>query len=216
MVRDGAVIALVRIGPFDRLQVWVADERLRSWADAVAADLLIEPPDLLDPSPDLVGADLGSGRLIASDRFGLRWVAWDIAGIDAHELASALRGALPALFEALWLGESPALVTRTTRTWNPMDGAQPPHCPFTDSTFHEGATADGTKVVVQVVLEHWNDDDVSNATVSLSIGDDLSISASSPTGGGRSVRSVWLSRPTTAAVVRLVDQLIEPAGSTAT
>ncbi len=222
VVRDGAVVALVRTGPFDRLQVWAGDEALRSWADAVAADLLIEPPDLVDPSPDLVGADLGSGRLMASDRFDLRWVAWDLGGIDAHELAGALRGALPALFDALQLGEPPALVTRTTRSWSPMDGAQPPYCPFTDSTFHEGATPDGPTVVVQVVLEHWNDDDVSNATVSLSIGDDVSISAGGPTGGGRTVRSVWLSRPTTAAVVRVVDQLVAPAessgscGSTAT
>jgi hypothetical protein len=182
----------------------------------VTNDLLIEPPDLLDPSPDLVGADLGSGRLMASDRFGLRWVAWDLDGIDAQELAGAFRGALPALFEALQLGEPPALVTRTTRTWSPMDGAQPPYCPFTDSTFHEGATADGTGVVVQVVLEHWNDDDVSNATVSLSIGDHVSISAGSPTGGGRTARSVWLHRPTTAAVVRVVDQLVAPIGSAAT
>ena len=89
-----------------------------------------------------------------------------------------------------------------------MDGALPPWCPFTDSTFDEGVAADGTPVQVQVVLEHWNEDDVANATASLSIGDQVWISVHGSDRGGREVDNLALWRPTTPAVVAVVATLV--------
>ncbi|MEZ5250463.1 MAG: hypothetical protein R2713_15005 [Ilumatobacteraceae bacterium] len=140
----------------------------------------------------LVGAELGSARLMASEAFDLRWVEWTLPVTDAHVLAASLRSLVPALFEALGIGSAPALERRTDRRWSPMDGAVPPWCPFTDSTFDEGVAADGTPVRVQVVLEHWNEDDVANATVSMSIGDLVSISVHGSDRGGRDVDNLAL------------------------
>lgn len=161
-------------------------------------------PDLPDLEPDLVGAELGSARLMASEAFDLRWVEWTLPVTDAHVLAASLRSLVPALFEALGIGSAPALERRTDRRWSPMDGAVPPWCPFTDSTFDEGVAADGTPVRVQVVLEHWNEDDVANATVSMSIGDLVSISVHGSDRGGRDVDNLALWRPTTPTVVAVV------------
>jgi hypothetical protein len=208
VMRDSTLLALVSVGPFDRLQTWAGDERLRAWSDAIGAALGAPPPDLTDPAPDLIGVDLGSARLMASDGFGLRWVEWQLDPIDVDTLAASMRDAVPTLFAALSLGTGLALDTRTDRTWNPMDGAEPPYCPFTDTTVNTGRSADGTVATLRMVLEHWNDTDVSSATLSLSIGDLVSISAYGPTGGGRTITTVRLYRPTTPAVVDLVAELV--------
>jgi hypothetical protein len=207
-VRSGdSLLALVRVAPFDRLQTWVGDERLRSWVDAVAAELATPPADLLDPNPDLVGVDLGKGRLAASDGFQVTWVEWDLDDVDVHELARSFREVLPELFAALDLGEPPTLEAYTHRNWTPMDGAQPPYCPFDDNFVWSGTGVDGTTVRVDVEVVHWNEDDVHSARVSLAIGPHVSISAYGPNGGGRRLHTLWLSRPTTAAIVGIADML---------
>lgn len=164
-----------------------------------------------DPAPDLatdlVGIELGSGRAVVSDVYDLRWVEWTLPPTDAHVLAASLRASLPALFEALGLGPAPALEQRTERRWTPMDGALPPWCPFTDTTVDAGVGADGTSVDVEVVLNHWNDDEVANAAVSLMIGDRLAISAFRANGTSREVDTLRLRRPTTAAALAVVATL---------
>lgn len=179
--------------------------RLRTDGEACDAPASALQPDL---EPDLVGVELGTGRPVASDPIGLEWVEWTLTAVDAHTFAASLRSMLPALFEALGLGSLPAMEQRADRRWNPMDGAQPPWCPFTDTTVDEGSAADGTPIDLEVVLNHWNDDEVANASVSLTIGDRLWVSAYRADGSGRDVDTLRLRRPTTGAVVAVVAGLV--------
>jgi hypothetical protein len=206
--RAGEPLAVVRFAPLDRLRVWIGDDRLAPWADALAADAARAPADLLDPAPDLVGADLGSGRLAASDGFRLRWVEWDLDGVEADVVLAALRGVVPALVSEVTGGAAPSLTSSTDRQWTPMDGAVPPHCPFTETTVLRGNCDDGTPVTLKVEFDQWNEDDVSNASVSLTIGERVSVVAFGATGGGDSVRTVRLYRPTTPAIVIIADRAI--------
>ena len=132
----------------------------------------------------------------------------DLEPDDALTFAASLRSSLSPLYEALGIGSAPTLEQRTDRRWNPMDGAQPPWCPFTDTTVDAGIGADGTPVEMQVVLNHWNEDEVANASVSLTIGDRVSISAFRADGSGRDVDTVRLRRPTTAGAVAAVVALL--------
>ena len=181
--------------------------RLRAGGDPsdATAPGLERAPDL---EPDLVGIELGSGRPVASDDLGLQWVEWTLTPVDALTFAASLRSSLSPLYEALGIGSAPTLEQRTDRRWNPMDGAQPPWCPFTDTTVDAGIGADGTPVEMQVVLNHWNEDEVANASVSLTIGDRVSISAFRADGSGRDVDTVRLRRPTTAGAVAAVVALL--------
>lgn len=173
------------------------------------------PPPLLpmqldadDREPDLVGVDLGSGRLCADEASDPRWVEWTMPAVDAHALATTLRSQLPTLFDALGLGEVPPLERRADRTWTPMDRTVPPWCPYTDGTVYESEGVDGTPVRIEVVLNHWNDDDVANASVSMRIGDLVAISAHCSGSGGRTVDTLSLWRPTTAAAIPFVLALV--------
>ncbi len=179
-------------------------EAVRRLSDADAP-----PTDVTtDPEPDAVDSHPAGGRLVSSDRFGLEWIEWTLPPTDAHVLAASLRSLLPNLFEALGLGPAPTLERRIDRQWTPMDGAQPPWCPFTDTTVDEGRAADGSSVVVEVVLDHWNEDEVAHASVSARIGDRVMISAIGKLATGRPVDTLHLRRPTTAQVVALVATLL--------
>lgn len=160
-----------------------------------------------------VRADVDAAAALASapaDAPGLESesVEWSLEPIDAHEFASSLCSVLPPLFEVLALGAAPALAVRADRRWTPMDGAQPPWCPFTDTTLHSGIGTDGTPIDVTVVLNHWNEDEVANASVSLTIGDRLSLSAFTANGAGRNIDTLRLRRPATAGVVAVVETLL--------
>jgi hypothetical protein len=213
--RAGAPLAIVRCAPLDRLQIWVGDGRLQEWADTLAADLARPPVDLLDPEPDLVDADLGAGRLAASDGFGIRWVQWDIDDVESAVALTALRGELSALVAEVTGGCTPPLESSTDRQWTPMDGAVAPYCPFTETTVQRGRCDDATLVTLKVEYDQWNEDDVSNASVSLAIGEQVSVVAFGATGGGDSLRTVRLYRPTTPAIVSIVDRAVSAFGSDA-
>lgn len=165
-----------------------------------------------DREPDLVGVDLGSGRLVTSDGSDVRWVEWSVPAADVHAGAETLRSALPALFEALGFGAPPPLERRTDRRWSPMDGVEPPWCPFVDTTIDEGVGADGTPVAVHVVVNHWNEQEVASASVSLTIGDRLMISAYRRDGTCGDLDALRLGRPTSAAVVAVVVGLVDARG----
>jgi hypothetical protein len=89
-----------------------------------------------------------------------------------------------------------------------MDGAEPPHCPYTDIFTEQGVAADGSMVVLQLVRTHWNDDDVSSASVSLSIAGHVSIAAIGADTGGTSIRTLRVYRPTDEAVVGVMVDLV--------
>lgn len=159
------------------------------------------------PDADLAGIDLGSGRPVMSDQFGLQWVEWTRPPVGAHAFAASLHSTLPSLFEALGLGPAPSLERRTDRRWTPMDGAEPPWCPFTDTTVDAGIADDGSPISLEIVLNHWNEDEIANASVSLTIGDRVRLSAYGSVDGG-DVDTLRLRRPTTAAVVAAVSTLV--------
>lgn len=146
-------------------------------------------------------------RVEAGEDLQPEWLEWGIADVDVHALAGVLLAALPTLFVALQLGEVPTIETRTERRWNPMDGAEPPFCPFTDTTVHEGASGHGSSIEVSVVLSHWSEDEVASAHLTMSIGDRLWIGAFGSDGGGRAMRTLRLHHPTSDAVAEIVARL---------
>jgi hypothetical protein len=74
---------------------------------------------------------------------------------------------MPSLAERAGLDPA-GLATSRDRQWHPMDGAQPPNCPFVDMTVLE-VRADG--VALDLVLEraHWNEDEVARSSVTLAL-----------------------------------------------
>jgi hypothetical protein len=87
--------------------------------------------------------------------------------VDA--IAHALIDRLPDLLHRLGgPAGQPAPSPRSERSWTPMDGAQPPWCPFTDRLTAELAS-DGWRLQVECTRNHWNDEEVANANVSLTV-----------------------------------------------
>ncbi|MFN3257809.1 MAG: hypothetical protein ACE37B_19185 [Ilumatobacter sp.] len=153
-----------------------------------------------------VDPDLGAGRLGAEPALEERWVEWAIGPHDAGVLYDAMCHLVPELYAALDLGEVPRTERGRDRHWTPMDGAQPPYCPFTDRFTTRGRDrADG--LLVEMVLEHWNDDDVNSASVTLAVGRDVYVSAFGENGAGRTISRVRLYRPLTPAAVEVVSRL---------
>jgi hypothetical protein len=144
----------------------------------------------------------------------MRWVQWDLDGVVADDVLVVLRRALPSLVAEATGSDLPGLQEATERRWSPMDGAQPPWCPFTETTELRGALDDATTIVLRTERAQWNEDDVSSVSISLTIGDQVSVVAFGATGGGNSIRTVRLYRPTTTALVSLVDQAVSSLGRT--
>lgn len=218
VVRRGELLALVRVTPsagagarIDRVQVWVGDESMQPWIDRVVAVLSSTPPHFLDPAPDLIDVDLGRGRLAASDALEVQWVEWDLTPVGVRRVVGEIRDRLGDLCRSVGAGEPPELADRTERSWTPMDGAKPPHCPFSDTATAEGSDGD-ISVQLRQELVHWNETDVDSAGMrcSISRGDEtlLSVSAYGEHGEGRNVSVLRLRRPTNEAVVRIVDDLV--------
>lgn len=83
-------------------------------------------------------------------------------------LAGRLLAAAPALLDTLGAPGATAPALNTSRAWSPMDGAQPPWCPWVD---HADATlrhGDWTFRVTSSV-SHWNEAEVSGAHVALTV-----------------------------------------------
>ncbi len=88
--------------------------------------------------------------------------------VDVFELHERLRVFRPALLAALGLPDEVALETRTKRTWNPMDGAREPDCPYSDRVTDEGKV-DGLEQVVELDSNWWSRHSLSNASARLDI-----------------------------------------------
>lgn len=117
-------------------------------------------------------------------------------------VAQRLRSALPALAAAIGLdGVRP--VTESTLEWTPMDGAEPPWCPYIDrvTTVIE---RDGARVSLAIERAHWNDDELARADVRLAV-DAPGVAASASVARGPGGDSV--------GEVRGVDALPEGARS---
>lgn len=82
-------------------------------------------------------------------------------------VAQRLRSALPELAAEIGL-EGVRPVTESTREWTPMDGAEPPWCPYVDrvTTVVE---RDGARVSLVIERAHWNDDELARADVRLTV-----------------------------------------------
>ena len=126
----------------------------------------------------------------------------ELAGPSWEAVAQRLRSALPALAAAIGLDDVRP-VTESTREWTPMDGAEPPWCPYIDrvTTVIE---REGASVRLVVERAHWNDDELARADVRLAV-DAPGVAASVSVARGPGDGSV--------ADVRGVDSLPEGARS---
>jgi hypothetical protein len=89
-----------------------------------------------------------------------------IAGRTVLVLFEELRSLLPELAAAVGVPELPEMPVRTHRDWTPMDGVQPPWCPFSDHgrVEHRG---DGVEARVSWSRASWTADEVANVSAEL-------------------------------------------------
>lgn len=187
-------------------------ESLDAVVEGWVADLEAVPIDPLDPSPDLVDVDLGTGRIarINSPDGGSR-IEW-AAGGSLARVKQAMTDRLPDLLSALGVDTEVELESTTRRNWSPMDGATPPNCPYSDEWRWQGASP-GVEVTIWATSAHWHDHSVSNTSANLWISID----------GERALR-LWfhqrldsddhtptlsLDRPTTPTVVATVRDVFD-------
>lgn len=112
------------------------------------------------PTAPPVGAPARAPRFVRELR------SIDIPEIEVGVLFEAFVRVAPDVFADLGVTDVPDLARTQRRTWNPMDGAGPPDCPFTDYVEVAGAD-DAVKVQIQMVRNQWSEFDVSNASVSI-------------------------------------------------
>jgi hypothetical protein len=87
------------------------------------------------------------------------------AGVGS--LYGELRRLLPGLVSELGLDPS-GLTERTDRQWHPMDGSEPPDCPFADYTVHEVAAGE-VRVTLRLDSAWWNEAEQARSDLSLSV-----------------------------------------------
>jgi hypothetical protein len=170
---------------------------------AIVEALRVPPPLELDPDADLVGVDLGGGRIVcqANDTSGIEW---DLQPTSADEVRTLLGKYIAQCFSEFQLGPVPQLETATTRSWNCSGGAEPPDCPFSDLTRSVGRSADGrVRVTMSSVQAHWSTDDVDHVSVTLDMRtatDRLRVVAAGRTGTA-DCTTLRVNRPTSGAAV---------------
>lgn len=204
---------------------------VRATIESFLAVFAVAEFDPLMLEPDLVGVDLMGGRLAGSVRFRSRSIEWDIVptsvtqlealfGDNIDRLARALDPAAAgedvdaAELDAAAPGTSlRSLESSTKRTWNPMDGAMPPNCPFSDVVTSTGSVDGSTgrvAITMRRDLTHWSEHSVANASVSLMLqvpGNDepFYLAASAPS--GLDAATLRLSRPTSPEAIVVVSTL---------
>ncbi|MEM9039730.1 MAG: hypothetical protein AAGD33_07535 [Actinomycetota bacterium] len=206
---------------------WFCADHVDAARDLAASSTYSEALDALratsgTPDPPAV-PDVGTGRFVRSERSEQSWFEWDLPPTDARAVADRLVDALDDLHSVLGLHSVSELDRRTARHWTPMDRVGPPHCPYDDTTTDEGTAFDGegrrVRVVVEVQVVHWSDDDVNAATVDLSIGGPwpdepgvrplVGVSAFGSSGGGRDVTRLRLRGRRRERVIHLVEGVVE-------
>ena len=165
---DGLVMTervLVRQSP--TLAGTVADQ-LEAVLGELVVTLSAEIEDPLALEPDLVGVDLGSGTIARKHFDDGSTVDWsDIAPTFERALALVF-DSLPVFFDVLGSGVVPELEFSVNRTWNPMDGAGPPDCPFSETKEWKGS-GEQADVSITHHSSHWNEHQVANQSVHLLI-----------------------------------------------
>lgn len=105
---------------------------------------------------------LRSGALQATDEASTA-IVWQLAPVKNSAVLQVFLDLVPVLFTMHGLSRPPALEVSSRRNWNPIDGAQPPDCPYDDQVRHEALASDGRPLVsVHSDQAHWNDNDISN------------------------------------------------------
>ncbi|MEM9132156.1 MAG: hypothetical protein AAF962_05705 [Actinomycetota bacterium] len=146
-----------------------------------------------------------------------------IAPIGPGALSDAFELCLPEICRLFDFDPPPLPLPQSARRrWSPMDGCQPPWCPYVDEWWREGITEE-MRVRISSSASHWNDDDVANCSAGLAIwrhrragGEELVCSLGAygaDTGTGRPfVDTLSLSRlgPRHDAALALVVDLVGP------
>lgn len=105
------------------------------------------------------------------------------SGMDG--LHARLRDMLPEL--AATVGLDPAgIKAASRRSWSPMDGVEPPWCPFVDYVTHE-AGRDDLRLALEREVAHWSQDEPARTSLTLSLSGagagDFRVAAWSPAAG---------------------------------
>lgn len=199
--RDGSVM-------LDELCIRVADdaaERVDSVVDRIVAAFGEPVDDPFDLRPDLVGVDRRGAEIKRGHLSTSSWLEWSLRPIPVERVMEIFLASIPILCAAHDDTQPSDIERSTERSWSPMDGAQPPHCPFSDTIRHEASFGDG-EIVVSSTKAQWSENDVSNVSASLLIHTEsvrISVSASGR-GKGGTCASVSIARPTSSAVIEIV------------
>jgi hypothetical protein len=138
---------------------------------------------------------------------------WQIEPTDVVALSNRLADAVGRFVEIVG-GRLPAVESSARRSWTPMDGAQPPSCPFVDTWTLAGA-ADGTEVTLTRTVSSWNENEVSSAAVALRVfvgGDMASVAAH---GSGLMCTTVVVRGPDVPGFVELAQEVAGRRASSA-
>ncbi len=181
-----------------------ASEALERAVNDVVSKLASPPEDALTLEPDLVGVDLGPGVLVRRMFRPGSTVVWKDIDMSMKATIDTFVDKLPVFLEVFDLDVVAELEHSTKRTWNPMDGAQPPDCPFTDDVRRDWRD-DRVWVDLTSSATHWNEHSVANRSANLLISVDGAVLLSLSAGNdGEGPVSLTLYRPTSAAVVAMV------------
>lgn len=195
----------------DAIAVDMAHVRLTSGLDtmlggpltAIVEALRVPPPIARDPNADLVGVDLGGGRVVQQSN-DVSAIEWTLSPTPALGVRDMLATYIAQCFARFELGPVPALDTTTTRTWNCAAGAAPPDCPYSDLTRSVAKSGDGrVRITLSSVQAHWTADDVDHVSVTLDMRtatDRLRVVASGRTGSD-CCTTLRVARPTSGAAV---------------
>lgn len=140
-----------------------------------------------------------------------------IAPTDIERVRSLMTALLPDLVGEPYSAPS----TTSRRSWSPMDGAQPPYCPYDDV---DVTTVVGPVATAVLTWDRamWNDDDPARLTVQLWVtpatGDDYSVSATVGAGfegstGMSATRLLLIGEPGP-VLQRLIAELATPSATT--
>jgi hypothetical protein len=197
----------------ERLTASAASTEIADLVDGPLGDLVAElaapVADPFDLSPDLFGVALRGAQIVRGLGGGVSTLDWSLKPLDVGVVFSRLTELAGPLATLLGVEVAPDLVTTTKRSWNPMDGAQEPDCPYTDMTQRSGTAPTANAEVTVLVDEyrnHWNDDDVANVSASILVqAPDRTIRVSAGgSGAGAACTGLSLRRPVEPGTIELL------------
>ena len=100
--------------------------------------------------------------------------ALSIRPIEIGALERYLRDAFDKMLAAVGLDGATPTVT-DDRAWTPMDHAEPPYCPYVDTSVRS-AENPPARLELRFERSHWNDSEIAQATVSVFAKNDVGYS----------------------------------------